>query len=360
MASYFIFPEKDATLYSSFPSMNTGRDEILELSSYENPYVTGINDVNRIVIKFPNTEIQEVLTSLVSSSVWQAHLNLYLANASEIPLDFKVLCFPLSQSWDMGTGKYLDSPMVVDGVSWIYNTQSGSTKWVTSSFNAGATGSFNVDNPGGGVWYYEKINSQSFSYVDDKDIHIDVTNVISTSSYSNGIILKLEDSVEFTINKFSLKYFSRDTSTIYPPSLEIKWKDYIIQTGSLSFLTNVVKSVVSLENNKAEYQQNSIHTFRVNARPKNPVRTFSTSSVYLNNYYLPLSSSYCVKDLDTEEEIISFDSEFTKISADSDGNYFKLYMNGLQPERYYKILIRTELNGDVIIHDNNYYFKVIR
>ena len=34
-------------------------------------------------------------------------------------------------------------------------------------------------------------------------------------------------------------------------------------------------------------------------------------------------------------------------------------MNGLEPERYYKILIKTVIGGSTIIFDDNYYFKVI-
>jgi hypothetical protein len=34
-------------------------------------------------------------------------------------------------------------------------------------------------------------------------------------------------------------------------------------------------------------------------------------------------------------------------------------MNGLQPERYYKVLIQTELDGSTVIFDDDYYFKVV-
>jgi hypothetical protein len=34
-------------------------------------------------------------------------------------------------------------------------------------------------------------------------------------------------------------------------------------------------------------------------------------------------------------------------------------MNGLQPERYYKILIKTTINNTTLILDNDYYFKII-
>ena len=99
--------------------------------------------------------------------------------------------------------------------------------------------------------------------------------------------------------------------------------------------------------------------FRVNVRDKYPTRSFQTSSLYLNKKYLPISSSYCVKDLDTNEIIIDFDDTYTKISADSTGNYFKLFMNGLQKERYYKILIKSNINDETIIFDDNFFFKVI-
>ena len=68
---------------------------------------------------------------------------------------------------------------------------------------------------------------------------------------------------------------------------------------------------------------------------------------------------YSVKDLDTNETLIDFDPKFTKISCDATSNYFDIYMNGLQPERYYKILIQTTISGSTIIKDDNYYFKVI-
>jgi hypothetical protein len=34
-------------------------------------------------------------------------------------------------------------------------------------------------------------------------------------------------------------------------------------------------------------------------------------------------------------------------------------MNGLEPERYYKILIQTTISGSTIIKDDNYYFKIV-
>ena len=63
--------------------------------------------------------------------------------------------------------------------------------------------------------------------------------------------------------------------------------------------------------------------------------------------------------MDTNETVINFDNQFTKLSCDSSGNYFDLYMNGLEPERYYKILIQTTISGSTIVKDDNYIFKVV-
>jgi hypothetical protein len=69
---------------------------------------------------------------------------------------------------------------------------------------------------------------------------------------------------------------------------------------------------------------------------------------------------YAIKDLDTNEFVVDFDPKFTKISCDPiKGNYFDVYMNGLEPERYYKILIQTTISGSTIVKDDNYYFKIV-
>ncbi len=86
---------------------------------------------------------------------------------------------------------------------------------------------------------------------------------------------------------------------------------------------------------------------------------WQTSSAYLNNYYLPTSSWYAIKDLDTNEYVVEFDDLFTQISADADSSYFDVYMNGLEPERYYTVLIKTDIAGTVQVFDDQYYFKVI-
>ena len=103
----------------------------------------------------------------------------------------------------------------------------------------------------------------------------------------------------------------------------------------------------------------SINNFRLNCRPEFPARTYKTSSLYTTNHALPSESYYAIKDLATNEYVVEFDNDFTQISCDATGSYFKVYMNGLEPERNYKILVKTNIAGNTIVLDEDYYFKVV-
>jgi len=358
MAVYKLFPTKDASIYSYYPTKNAGLDEILDISLYKSIEDTG--EVSRALLAFSDTEISDLLTNKIASSNYKAYLKLYLANTSEIPLDYTLYCYPISGSWDMGIGRAANIPSTTEGVSWAYrNTLSGST---FISISSNATSSYNGSNIGGGSWWTGSnlVATQSFNYSTNKDIELDVTNVISSSYYQNGFIIKHSSSLEFnTGSSFETKYFSTDTHTIYPPCLEFRWNDFSYLTGSLNTVSSDNISI-SLSNNKGEFKEESINRFRVNVRDRFPTRMFQTSSVYLNNKLLPTSSYYAIKDIKTEEIIIDFDTSFTKLSADSKGNYFDLYMNGLQPERYYSILIKSIISGSTIVHEDSNYFKIIQ
>jgi hypothetical protein len=368
MAIYKIFPEKSATLYSFYPTVNTGLDEILEISTFYS--IDGTDEVSRSIIKFPSAQISDILANKVGNNNFDVYLKLYLANASSIPLNYTLLAHPLASDWNMGTGRLGNSPITVDGVSWKYKDQDSGSVWFTnSSFPSGTTGSFRSGSSavvGGGLWYTgsQYAASQSFTNSTSKDIELKVTNTVS-ASYTNilpnyGFILKHSSSIEFTsASKFETKYFSGNTHTIYPPCLEIRWNDSRY-TGSIAIVSSSLFTV-TLGNNKSEYQQDSVQRFRVNVRDQFPTRRFQTTSLYLDNKALPTSSYWSIKDLDTEEIVVDYDTTYTKISYDASGSYFDVYMNGLEPERYYKLLFKTELlDGETVISDNNYYFKVIR
>lgn len=380
MAVYKIFPEKDATIYSEYPYKNTGLDEILELNLNLNSSPIGtsgsiITEVSRFLIQFPQTEINRIVDNYVSGS-WKSYLKLYLADASTVPLDYSLECYPVSGSWNMGSGRSNNIPETQNGVCWEFQSFSGSIAWNTGSFGTGVTASFISTSyeyrPGGGTWFtgsnsLNLLASQSFTYITTKDLEFDISNA-SLLHYSaskglggisnNGFIIKHTNYNEFQANSnVQLGYFSLDTHTIFPPQIELRWNDSVITTGSLPFITDI-DPVISIYNNKKEFNQNSVQTFKVYSRDKFPTKVFQTSSIYLSNKYLPTSSYYSIVDLNSRETVIDFDDVYTKLSINSESNYFKIYMNGLEPERYYSILIKTVINGNELILDNDYYFKV--
>ena len=184
---------------------------------------------------------------------------------------------------------------------------------------------------------------------------------IPTGISNYGFLLKMADSVEAAASSSfgEIQYFSSNTHTIYPPKLVFKWDDSV---QKLPEQVNSAKSgsmFVSLYNNQKEYNQNDETIFRIHVRDKYPDRTFSTTSNNLNIGYFTTSSYYSVRDAYSEREIIPFD-DYTKLSADENGMFFKLYMKGLQPERYYRLLFKNVHTDGTTIYDNDYYFKVVR
>ena len=129
----------------------------------------------------------------------------------------------------------------------------------------------------------------------------------------------------------------------------------IIQIGEPTSISDV-----TLYKNQEEFNQNDEVKFRIHIRDKYPNRTFTTTSNYLNTGYFTTSSFYSIRDAHTEREIIPFDDDYTKMSADSEGMYFNIYMKGLQPERYYRLLFKHINDDGTTIYDNDYHFKVIR
>jgi len=372
MAVYKLFPLKDATLYSKYPAKNTGLDEIIECSTtYTN--LDPNPEVSRILLQFEQEQIVDVINNKISGSNFEVSLKLFQAYISGLNKDTTLKIYPISQSWNMGTGRDANVPETQNGVCWGFTDYSGSTQWNLPGNGFNTTSSYEASNPGGGVWFFNSpINSSSltssyqFNYYNPLDLSADVTNIVnhwrSGSISNNGFIIKQDNSSEFVPSSSydtEIKYFSRDTHTIYPPVLEFKWNDYSFNTGSSSqSIIGVNQIIVSILNNQGFYNENDVERFRINIKKLYPERVYSTSSLYLTDYYLPQNSYYAIKDLDTNEYIIDFDNDYTRISADSTGSYFDIYMNGLEPERYYSLLVKTTIAGSTTIIDDNNYFKI--
>lgn len=366
MAIYRIFPKEDSWITSETPTANTGLDEIVEIGGFED--ATGVGRTNRILTKFETADLQEVFQKYPASLNISASLNYFLAEASNLPVSYSIECYPVAQGWDNGKGKYGDIPIDITGVSWLATRAGGSGSWTTSGFPTNTTASFSTYNPGGGLWYtgsngVDLKATKTFNIYEDHDISVDVStaiDVINSGSIPNyGFILKLENNLENnTETNIRLRFFSKDTNTVYPPYLELKWDDSSYSTGSLAVLSTDV-ATIGIKNNKEKYLNEGKIRFRITSKPKYPTRSFTTSSIYLTNYALPENSYWGVKDEHSEEMVVPFGS-FTKISCDNSGPYFDVFMNSFQPERYYRVLIKTTLDSSEVVYADKNIFKVVR
>ena len=334
---HFVTESKDATIYLQQPKQNTGFDEILEVSKV---YYGNLKDVSRSLIQFNTTELS---SSIASGDVTMssAELIIHECESLEIPTNYSIYAYAVSQSWDMGIGTRFDE-ISTEGVTW--NKRNTNSSWLPGSASLDSSGSYNGK---GGMWYTGSYATQSFNY-ESSDINMNViaplTAWISGSLPNNGFILKHDSSLENNTTDYGqLKFFSKETNTIYQPKLRIGWDDSSFSTGSLTELT-ADDIHVTFKRLKSIYKRGSKPTIRVFGREKYPLKTYTNEYSYTDVYFLPSTTYYQIKDAITHEVVVPF-SDYTKVSCDSNGNYFKLNLDSWEINRNYYIEIKTNRDG---------------
>ena len=356
-----IYSIKDATLYEKYPSLNTGLDALLEVSKVKDQ-TSSYN--SRALIKFDLAELTNNYTLNVLTQTASYYLRLTAANPTEIPVDYTLYSYPVSQSWNMGVSKFTIKDSGSNGVSWNYKLTSLNTGsvWATGSYATTTTGSW-ATNPGGGNWYTSSAHSQSYSY-QTANVLMDVTSTVRSwllgTIPNEGFILKKSDADEQSTTELgSIRFFSKESNTIYSPQLEMRYDDSIYHT-SYSIVDYKDEVVVNITNLQESYKETGKARLNITSRPKYPVRTHATSSNYLDLYQLPSSSYYSIRDAHTDITFVPFDEINTKISADAEGSYFILNLNGLPVQRYYKVLIMSKVrSNEQYLYDSNWIFKVV-
>ena len=226
---------------------------------------------------------------------------------------------------------------------------------------------------------------------------MDITDLVKNQIYSssvypnNGFIIKREN-LHTSSSRYSifdpttatgsaegdatqlghLRFFSRETNTIFPPKLEVEWDDSSFSTGSLSALssTDLENLTIYFKGLRDEYKQKSKVKFRLVGRELYPTRGFDTTPAALTVKYLPSGSTainqgtyYSVVDALTEDVIVPFGTG-SIVSCDSTGNYFNLWMDGFMPERHYKFQIKVVSGSGADetsqVYDDGFEFKVVR
>lgn len=355
MAVFRLFPSKDATLYTKQVDMNTGRDAMLEIGSNK------LGEAMRAVIAFDDTEIASTIDDTIGSTNFTASLTLYVANAENIGDNTSVQVHPLAQGWVEGVGHYLDAPYNAIGVSWKY--RDGSVLWDTTTYTDLHPGG---DQLGGGVWTNEVngvILSSSYDHVykGSLDVVANVTNFVSASYNgditNNGLLLKLNVD-EFSTGSLSyMQCFSGDTNTVYYPHLEFQWDDSNYSTD-LDAVAETSPVDIIIKDVRESYADTGKVRFRLHARPKYPSKVFRTTNTYLTNYRLPEATYWGIKDEATGEMIIDFNTFATKVSADSTSSYFDVHMDNLFVERFYRVVVKTTLDGTTHIVESDKPFKL--
>tara|TARA_Y100001963_G_scaffold150687_1_gene232244 strand:- start:2338 stop:3579 length:1242 start_codon:yes stop_codon:yes gene_type:complete len=410
----FFYPTKDSWINEASSSKNYGGDQILELKkefpSTASPQSSSFaQSVTRILTQFDINEVSESLEKLTRGSTFgesniKFNLRLYSSDSSHLQSEYSLEAFPLSSSWVEGTGLNSSKPIVQDGVTWRHIDASDPNKiWKLENnqtiSGSRALGSGSEANGSGsqfgGTWYTGSTfkASQSFSY-ESPDVDMDVTDIVrhwisgsegttwnksapAKSGLPNyGFILKISGShmatgPENDTSTMGLKFFSKNTHTIYTPKLEAKWDDRkgiadaIPSNYTSSFneldLTGEVDNYLYVKGIKPYYKEDEIVKFRVGARKKNVGRTWSTSvQTITGSFIADKSGSYSIVDLTTGETIIPF-GDYSMLSLDSGSHYFKQDLNTFQPNRFYKIMLKLKTDDNQeIIYDDNFEFKVVR
>lgn len=365
-----FYPTKDTTIYENDPERNTGLDQVLELikvsatGSGGGSVTASYN--SRILLDFDYTSISSSIVGLgYDPNQFEYGLKLYATEAEEIPIEYTLEAYPISGSWEMGVGKSATTPATTEGTSWYY--RAGKTDlyniWSTSSYSAGVTASWQV-NPGGGNWYTSSVASQSYDYT-TTDIDMDITNIVrqiqSGSFDFNGILIKKNEDAEQNLQKLkAIRFYSKETQTIYSPVIEAKYNDSIT-TGSLSIIDVEEDYNIVCTNLRGRYKEGARPKIKFAPRYRYPTQIYQTSSLFLDQYRLPSGSQYAIKYANSEDDVLSF-STYTSLSHDNKGSYMKLHLDSFQPERYYRILIKVPQDDGVSydILDRNWIFKVER
>ena len=360
----------DASIYLQQPVHNAGFDEILEIGKV---FYGDKRDVYRTLIKFDVTNLSASITSGEIPDTAKVYVNLKSARSEGIPLEYTIYANAVSQSWIMGTGTKFDgfltgsSPLsgtIEQGVSWRY--RNGVNRWQENTiggsavFASGTTGSANAE---GGIWYTASQASQTFSYQAD-DIRMDITGLlnhwISGSFVNNGLILRHAlanetDSLDYGV----LKFFSKETNTIYEPKLEVTWDDSVFNTGSLVPTTGSAEEdyKVVLTNFKTSYLKDSKIKVRVKGRDKYPLKSFGTTFEYDQAKYLPETTYYQLEDYVTGDIIFPF-GDYTKVSCDATSNYIIMDLNTLPMKRTYRLKLKIIEDGISTIIDDKLIFEI--
>ena len=360
MSRIFITASSDATIYEKYANLNTGHDEILEVGKKQDKLATSNGKV-RSLIKFTLTDLDGAPTSS------EAYLNLKVANATKLNQDARVYIYPISRSWEEGSG-YFDSDGFFiassDGATW--NVHTSGSNWSGSSDDQ--HGAISPAHGAGSDYNFTPMVSASVTDIRNDEIRINVTDIVKpmysgsgspetfTSNY--GLLMTFSGSAEADINNVgNIKFFSRQTHTVHEPTLELVWLNHSIVTGSLKTLSSLDIEIAP-RNMKAEYNAGSVLKMYFTVRDKYPAKAYANTRRFENRYYLPPSGSiYTIVDAGSGTTVVPFD-DYSHLDCDATGSYLTLDTKPLYKNRFYELSLKTTLGSEVYF-SRPFRFKVV-
>jgi hypothetical protein len=198
-----FYAEKDATLYESVPTLNTGLDEILEVGKRLS--TSGEYTRSRSILKFDINEITDTLSKYsVDINSCKFVLQLFTPDAKSLPAEYTMEARLVADNWINGTGFENSSPSISNGVTWQYPI-SGSS-WSTAG---DITSNIKITGSLGGSWLYTTgsvdfsiTGSEQFSYR-NSDVNIVVSDMVN-------LWISGSDSTDIANNGFLLKFSQED------------------------------------------------------------------------------------------------------------------------------------------------------
>jgi hypothetical protein len=298
----------------------------------------------RSLIQFDLNAISSSIADGTVSQSAEFDLKIFLARGTEVNRGQVVYAHIVSQSWAEGQGYfYQDLYTERDGVTW--KQRETASLWNNS-----------------GSDYLSSPTSSATTTLPIADMTFDVTTIvrswISGTYNNNGFLLKFSDSDESQqSNEGRLYFFSKDTHTVFVPSIVAKWDNAVYSTGSLNTVgyTDLIAYPTNL---RRTYKQNEVVRVDITARSRSPLKTFSTQFSDWENQHLPQQSYFSIVDMRSNEIIIPFDA-YSKISSDSTGNYFTFVVEKMFPKRFYKVVLKVITpTGYQYMFDNSHFFGV--
>jgi hypothetical protein len=345
----FLKPSKDTSIYKGAITSNTGLDPILEVGKF----LSGSDNFN-----IARSLIQFDFSSLVSQSIETAHLILRVDQVDEIPLDYTIYAYPISGSWEMGTGR-IDYDKNTYGVTWKYRDANSLTVWGSGVITGSSFSTF--DDGLGGVWFVAPEASQSFNYQSgDTELNVidAVTGWLSGSIPNNGLIIKHSNAADLDQTDYGkLQFFSKETHTIHSPRLRVGINDFTYSTGSLMNLNSAYQLAV-VPKLKTNYKVNTKNRIEIVGRELYPTNIYNKAHQYKQRA-LPKISYYEIRDYLTDTIIIPF-SDYSRISCNTTNiNYIDLDFTDWEINRDYIINFKIERNGAIEYFNDNYKFRLI-